>query len=168
MVKKKSSKKSTENYVGIPTRSYLAYSPSLREIPDFEYTDLNRNYLPKNLPMVYDLENTDDRKFSRKSALNSAKIYGKYKAKGNQVIDLSGSPIGQSGVYQHKFYAVQFPEKILLRKTLQNNRKVGSQKRYTNLSRSDIAAIEQDMFFRDIQKMARHKRVTKGKKSYRS
>ena len=164
MVKKALFKKPKDLYGMFPTRRYLTYSPSLKEIPDLKHTNLNKY----GLPLVYDLENTDERIFSKRSALDSAKEYAKYRAKQNRVVDLFDVPVDRSGVSKYKFYSVQFPDATVIRKTIKNRKKADSQKRNKYLSDVDIAAINQDMYFREVKKMARHKRVTKGKKSYRS
>ena len=158
-----------------PTRAIITYSPSLRKLPDlgdYENKFYNKYYTPRTTPL-YEIWDDDYQRrvyhtFSKKKSLEEGKIQGRVKANHDLVIDRSGIPVYKKDVERHRFYAVEIPINVINKKYKESIKKLDSQKRVRYYSGKDRFDALQDIYAPVIAGYARHKRVTKGKKSRRS
>jgi hypothetical protein len=84
------------------------------------------------------------------------------------VIDLSDNFVDKDRVKDYRFYSVRIPRQIIERDGLKNRKIVEPIQDTFNLSDQDYIDLMYEIGTRNLRNMARHKRVTKGKKSHRS
>ena len=149
-------------------RNYITYSPKLIELPDPDVFYLNRYYRRERVPVMDEYTDNLGDNFSKHAALKEIKRVTRYKAERKRVIDLSDNFVDKDRVKDYRFYSVRIPRHIVERDGLKTRKIVEPIQDSFNLSDQDYIDLMYEMRTRNLRNMARHKRVTKGKKSHRS